>query len=148
MVMRNNSSPARTSPRQEPRSRPALGVVDRRHALERARRRQARLLVLLAAAVVAAGLTIAAFGHAMLAATQVRADTLAAQLNKALAVQQNLELEKANLETPTRILSIAEHRLKMVAPSGVSYLEPVSTGPTVLQVEKAQGATSSQHRAK
>lgn len=147
MATRNTALTERASPRQEGRGRPSLGVLDRRHVLERARRRQARLLVLLSVVVVAAGLTIAALGHAMLAATQVRADALSSQVNRALTREQNLELSRAQLETPSRVLSFAEHKLKMVSPGGVSYLEPVSTGPTVLQVEKSRShATASSHR--
>ena len=122
--------------------RPPLGVVDRRHALERARRRQARVLLLVSGIVVAAALTIAAAGHALVAATQIRADNLQSQLAAAVAAQQNLQLERAQLETPSRVLALAEHRFKMTAPSGVTYLEPVNPGETVLQAQEAANGTA------
>ena len=122
----------------EPRgkARPQLGVVDHRHALQRARRRQARALYFLSGGVLAAALTVAAAGHAMLAATQLRSDTLQSQLAGAVGTEQNLELRKATLESPSRVMSLAEHRYKMVAPSGVTYLQPVDPGESVLQAHE------------
>ncbi len=131
----------------EPRgkARPELGVVDQRHALQRARRRQARALYFLSGGVLAAALTVAAAGHAMLAATQLRSDTLQSQLAGAVSTEQNLELRKAVLESPSRVMSLAEHRYKMVAPSGVTYLQPVDPGESVLQAHEA--ARPAAHRS-
>jgi cell division protein FtsL len=117
-------------------SRPKLGVVDRAATLEHARRRQARVLFFVSGLVVAAALTVAAAGHALLAATQIRADTLRGQLANAIATQQGLQLQRARLETPSRVLSIAEHRFKMISPSGATYLQPVNPGESVLQAHE------------
>lgn len=125
----------------EPARRQAIGVVDRRQVLERARRRQARVLLSLSAVIVAVALGIAAAGHAMLAAEQVRADSLRADVASATATQQNLQLRRAELETPSRVLSIAEHRFKMVAPTGVTYLQPVNPGQSVEQASRAKAAS-------
>lgn len=129
---------ARRSDEPARRGRPAppLGVVDRQAALERARRRQSRLLLVASGAVLAGALTAAAAAHALLAATQIRADGLQSQLASAVATQQNLQLQRADLETPARVLWLAEHRFKMVSPSGVSYLQPVNPGETVQQAHE------------
>ena len=133
--------------------KPPLGVVDRRHVLDRARRRQARVLFAVSGAVVAGALTVAAAGHALVAASTVQADGLQSQLTGALATQQNLLTERATLETPGRVLSLAEHRFKMVAPSGVTYLQPVNPGPSVLQAHESRaaavaGKSARRHRAR
>jgi hypothetical protein len=128
-------NPSRRAPARQVHVRPPLGVVDRRTALERARRRQARVLFLVSGLVLAGALTVAAAGHALLAATQIRSDTLQGQLAGAIATQQSLQLRRAELETPTRVLALAEHRFKMVSPSGVTYLQPVSPGESVQQAE-------------
>ncbi|MGH9169283.1 MAG: hypothetical protein ACRD0Z_00165 [Acidimicrobiales bacterium] len=137
-VVRKNGANARTQPDQAPRreQRPGLGVLDRRHVLERARRRQARVLLALSALCVAVPLMIAAIGHALVAADQVRTDSAQSRIVAALQTQQNLQLQKAQLTAPSRILSIAETELHMVTPPAVSYLSPVNPGKSVLQSHK------------
>jgi hypothetical protein len=119
--------------KQSKPARPALGVVDRRDVLERARHRQARVLVLLSGLVIAGALGVVAVGHALVATDQLRADGLQAQQAAALATQQNRLLQRAQLETPSRILKTAEGPLKMVAPASVTYLPPVNPGESVAQ---------------
>ncbi|MGO9558931.1 MAG: hypothetical protein ACLPQS_12895 [Acidimicrobiales bacterium] len=118
-------------------ARPALGVIDRRHVLDRARRRQARALCLLSGGILAGALTVAAAGHAMLAATQLHDDAVQSQLASATATEQNLLVQRAQLETPSRVLNLAEERFKMVAPTGVTYLQPVNPGMSVEQAHEA-----------
>lgn len=129
-----------------PARRGPIGVIDEREHKERARERQARVLLGLAGIVLAVALVVVAVGHAMLAATQVRADALQSQLSGALATEQNLRLSKATLETPSRILTLAERRFKMTAPPAVTYLEPVAVGPSVLTAhEQHHTPTSHPH---
>ncbi len=130
-------------------ARPRLGVVDRRRLLERARRRQARVLVSLSAGLLASALVVAAAAHAFLADEQLSSDALQSQVANALAHQQNLQLERAELSAPSRVLSIAERRFKMIAPGGVQYLAPVKPGETVEQAHAAADtrAASSASRA-
>ena len=68
---------------------------------------------------------IVAAGQAFVAAQQVHLDRAQQQLATAVAKDQNLQLTRAQLESPTRILSFAEHELGMVVPSHVTYLVPV-----------------------
>jgi hypothetical protein len=133
MAARSNAvRQAASAPKKQ--SRPArLGVVDRRNVLDRARRRQARVLISLSGVVLAGALTVAAAGHALLASSQYQADGLQGALSTAIATQQNLQAEKSLLDTPSRILGLAEHKYKMVTPSGVTYLQPVNPGETVEQ---------------
>jgi hypothetical protein len=115
------------------RARPELGVLDRRHVFERARRRQARALLALSALCVAVPLMIAALGHALVAADQVKVDALQTRISSALQTQQDLQLQRAQLTAPSRILSIAENTLHMVTPPAVTYLAPVNPGKSVLR---------------
>jgi hypothetical protein len=134
------SRQAAAQPAKSPR--PALGVLDRRHVLDRARRRQARALCLLSGGLLAGALTVAAAGHAMLAATQLHTDSMQAQLASATATEQNLLVLRAQLETPSRVLNLAEHRFKMVAPTGVTYLQPVNPGMSVEQAHQSHSKTA------
>ncbi len=143
------SAQARQAPAgvKRPPRRSELGVVDRRSLLERARRRQARVLVGLSGAVLAGALTIAAGGHALLVSEQYRADGLQASLASAIATQQSLQAERAYLETPSRILRLAKERFKMVTPAGVTYLPPVNPGETVAQAHRSKTARKSPVRS-
>lgn len=137
------SAAQRSAPSAKPkqaRPKPALGVVDAKQALERARRRQGRVLLVFSGVVLSGALTVAAAGHAMLASTQIRADTLQSELANATATQQNLQLQKATLETPARILQLAKDRFKMVSPSGSTYLSPVNPGESVSEAHESHTA--------
>ncbi|MGH9304903.1 MAG: hypothetical protein ACRDZ5_10905 [Acidimicrobiales bacterium] len=130
------AAPAR-SPGKGPRA--DLDVVDRRHVRARAEQRRARLLIVLAALVVAGGLLLVAGGRAIVASDQIKLDGLQSQIGSALAVQQELQLERARLQSPERIETIAQRQLKMVTPSSVVYVAAVDPGETVAQAHKARG---------
>ena len=89
-------------------------------------RRRAQLLSVLAATVVAVSLLVAAAGQAFVAAQQVRLDRLDRGLAAAVARDQNLQLTRAQLASPSRILRVAERELGMVVPKNVVYLVPVN----------------------
>lgn len=137
---RGRTAPTRRSP---DKAAPGLDVLDRRHLLERARRRQARALLTLSALLVGVALVLAAAGHALLASDQVRADALSSTLSAAIATQQDEQTQRAQLEAPSRILSIAEHGLKMVTPASVTYLAPVDPGPSVAEAHGAPAPSPS-----
>lgn len=138
----HQAAEARRGSSAEERRPASLGVVDRRQLLERARRRQARVLFFLSGSILAAALALAAAGHALLASEQVRADGLQAKVAASLATEQNRLLERAELETPSRVLAIATQRFKMVTPSHVTYLQPVNPGPSVEAVHGGDAARS------
>ena len=105
------------------------------------------MLLFLSAAVLAGAMTIAALGHAMLAASQIEGDGLHSQLAGAIATQQNLQVERAQLETPSRVLWLGEHRFKMSAPTGVTYLVPVNVGESVEQAHESHRAPATANSA-
>lgn len=123
--------------------RPELDVVDQRAVKERSRRRQARVLLTLAALCVAGSLVLAALGRAIVASDQVRSDGLQSQIAQALQVQQDYQLQKAELVAPARVLSIAETSLHMVSPPQVTYLRPVDPGESVAQAHRPPTETAS-----
>ena len=84
---------------------------------------------------VVGALAVTAAAHTFVASDQQRIDTLQGQLSQTLAEQQDLQLTRAELESPLRVLAIAERQLGMVSPESVSYLPPVDPGPTVSQAE-------------
>jgi cell division protein FtsL len=118
------------------RTAPQFGVLDRRHLRERRQRRQARALVSISVLCVGVALLLAAVGHAVVASEQIRFDTLQSKLSQQLAEAQNLQLQRAALEAPVRIESIAENQLYMVTPASTSYLVPVKVGESVAEAHQ------------
>ena len=126
------SRPSETGP-----ARPRLDVVERRRAAARSVRRRVRLLRRLGVMFVVGALAVTAAAHTFVASDQQRIDALQSQLTQALAAQQNLQLTRAELESPVRVLAIAERQLGMVSPASVTYLAPADPGPSVAQAEAA-----------
>ncbi len=134
------------SARQE---RDQFTVLDARTLAERSRVRRARVIGLVAGAVLAASLATVAIGQDLVASQQVRLDNARQQLAQSIADEQQLQLRRAQLESPARILQIAEHQLHMIAPSSVNYLAPVSIGATLGGSGSSTNASSTfqTHRA-
>jgi cell division protein FtsL len=82
---------------------------------------------------VVGALAVTAAAHTFVASDQQRIDTLQSQLTQTLAEQQDLQLSRAELESPVRVLAIAERQLGMISPESVSYLPPADPGPSVSQ---------------
>jgi cell division protein FtsL len=124
-------APARAGAPQRksaPRTQRApLTVLDRKALAERARRRKARLLLFVSGLTVTGALGVVAAGQALATSQQLRLDRLDAQIAAGVARTQRLEIEKAELAAPSRILAVAEGRLHMVTPSQVTYLSPVTS---------------------
>ena len=136
------STGARAAPAREPaapRPRPELDVVDRRRAAARSSRRKASTLRGLGVMFVVGAMAVTAAAHTFVASYQERIDTVQGQLTATLAEQQDLQLTRAELESPARVLAIAEHRLGMIAPQSVVYLPPANPGPSVAQAGAAAG---------
>ncbi|MGO9334670.1 MAG: hypothetical protein ACLQCU_11605 [Acidimicrobiales bacterium] len=125
--------PASPRPDHSDAARPRLDVVDRGRAASRSSRRRANVLRGLGVLLVVGALVVTAAAHTLVASDQERVDTLQAQLTQTLAEQQDLQLSRAELASPVRVLDIAERQLGMVSPGSVSYLSPVDPGPSVLQ---------------
>jgi cell division protein FtsB len=127
------SQPASSQPEDQIAPRPRLDVVERRRSESRSLRRQAKVLRALGVAFVVGALAVTAAAHTFVASDQQRIDALQTQLTETVAQQQDLQISRAELEAPVRVLNIAEHELGMVAPGSVSYLAPVNPGPSVRQ---------------
>ncbi len=110
--------------------RAGLVLVGRAELERRRLRRRREAIYTLAGLVVAAALLIVAAGQAFVAAQQVHLDRLEQQLATSVARAQNLQLARAKLESPSRILVIAERQLGMVVPKSVTYLVPVDPSRT------------------
>lgn len=115
------------------RTRPsgASPRVEQRASKRRALRRRTRLLLVVSIVLVGGSLFAVAAGQAMVAAHQVELDQAEQSLSTAVARNQNLEFNVSKLESPARIVEIAEGRYGMVVPRSVLYLPPVNPGPTV-----------------
>lgn len=125
--------------------RPPLRVVGQAPQVRRARRRRARLILALSAVVVAGAMLAVAAAGSVVVSQQLRLDAVHAQVEAALAQDQSLQVQRASLQAPARILSIAERQLGMVAPATVHYLTPSaasSSSTAGASVARGQAATS------
>jgi cell division protein FtsB len=126
-VSANRSEVQRIGARKKP-IEPKFAVVHAKDQRNRLTRGKVRAIVALASLLIAGTLLLVAAGQAMVASQQVRLDALTAELQSVVAKNQNLQVSKARLITPNRILEIAEHNLGMTSPPNVTYLAPVNPG--------------------
>jgi cell division protein FtsL len=108
-----------------------LRVLGPKELAARERRRKVTRLTALSVVVLTGALLTVAGAQAVVADRQVRLDALEAQVANAVTRNQALQLQRAELSTPSRIMSVAERQLAMVLPATVSYLTPVDPGPSV-----------------
>lgn len=106
--------------------RPALSVLDRKALLERLRQRRARLLLATSGLLVAGSLGAVAAAQGLVTSQQLRLDRIDQQIVQQIGQTQQLQVTRATLDAPSRVLRIAEHSLHMVAPSSVTYLTPTA----------------------
>lgn len=114
-------SPAR---RPQAPARPRLRVVDDARLVAAHRRRRMRLVVTLAAVGATGCLFLLAAFNAMLVSGQGRLDRLEQQVAEAQSQYSANRLRVAELESPDRIVRVAQDRLGMVPPPDVTYLTP------------------------
>lgn len=101
-----------------------LRVVTPDHRSSTRRRRRTGLAALaVGAAVVAALFGLVAF-QVVLSEGQVRLERLRQRAAAEQERYDRLRLEVAELESPGRVIAMAQQRLGMVAPPGVTYLSP------------------------
>ena len=133
---------AHSAGRARPASAPRRGAehTARRQQATRRERRPALLLRGLGVLLVVGALGAAAAAHTMVASEQQQIDDLQGSVAQALVSQQTLQLQRAELEAPERVLHIAEHQLGMVLPPKVTYLSPVDPGPSVASSQQQQAA--------
>jgi cell division protein FtsL len=115
-------------PPESPRHLRLVGVEE---LAARRRRRRVRLGGIVLTVFVIGLLFAAVAMHVVLAQNQFRLDRLTGQGAAEQARYQQLRLQVDQLESPARIIGIAQGRLGMVMPSGVTYLAPAAaTGPS------------------
>jgi cell division protein FtsL len=113
---RHQPLPATTAPRRD-----HLRVVQP----ERARRpRFSPKVGVLITALLFAGLFALAVVHTLLVQGQIRLDQLDEQVAEEQGRYQELRLQVAELESPERIVAVAQTRLGMVSPDDIVYLSP------------------------
>jgi cell division protein FtsL len=96
---------------------------------QEARRRAQRRHSFVSAGIAgAAGLLMALVGlHVLIAENQFKLDNLQQQTNLQQENYEKLRLSVAQLEAPSRIVSVAEGKLGMQQPGSVTYLPATST---------------------
>jgi len=111
-------------------TRPGLRVVP-----PRVRRRRTAVVTIIAMTVMfAVMLGLAAF-QTLIAQGQESLDHLRVQTSDAQVAFAKLRLQVAQLQSPSRIVSVAEQRLGLVPPNTIHYVAP--TGDNALAVQQA-----------
>jgi cell division protein FtsL len=93
--------------------------------------RRTRLVVFGALAIIVAAMLLVAIGSALVVSQQVRLDSAEQALAAASTRNTDLQVQRAELASPTKVLAVAQTKLGMVTPTTVIYLVPVKIGPTV-----------------
>lgn len=129
-----SSSPQRLGAQKRPglqRPRPGserrLEVVktSREHQPAHRRRRRPGILP---TAIVACGLLVAVAGHAIVAQDQVRLANVSAAITAAQLEHHQEVVSIATLESPSRVLRVAETTLHMSQPAAIAQLPHVPLG--------------------
>lgn len=122
-------------------ARPPLRVVPPTHMGMRARRRRTRLLVSAFALLIALGMFAIVGAQVFLTQRQLHLDQMSQSLSEARMTNDQLALQVATLESPSRIVSEAESRLHMVTPPKVAYLAPQAKAPAPVKGVSAPAPT-------
>jgi cell division protein FtsL len=101
-----------------------LRVVPDGYRSPRSRRRRARLAALAVAALAATVVFGLVSFQVVLSEGQVRLEELRRRAAAEQERYDRLRLEVAELESPGRVIAMAQQRLGMVVPPGVTYLSP------------------------
>jgi hypothetical protein len=135
--------------RQAPGQR-RLAVVERRRTLQRWHRRQVIVLRALGIGLVAASLALAAIGHAVVASDQRRIDALQTQLSTSLAKVQDLQLARAELESPSRVVSVAQGTSPFAVTAGARHLPLVDFRRSASTASRSRGTSveRTKHRSR
>ena len=122
----------RSRPRHAPAARaeagPRLQVVASGRKAAPGGRRRVRVLSWAGVVVVAAALLAVVASQAALAQGQFRLQRLQARAAAEQDRYERLRLQVAELESPSRVVAVAQERLGMVPPPDVTYLSP--SGPS------------------
>ena len=120
----------RPAPRRQTRPTP-LRVVAPGERTPQARLRRRRLIVFGLATLAVMGLFGLVAEHTVLAQQQFRLASVQSQAATEQARNQALQLQVAQLQSPSRIVSEARTKLGMVPPAGITYLVPGQRGAKV-----------------
>lgn len=121
-VRARQAAPAQRARPQQPRRQ--LQLVTDARLRDAARRRRVRMLVVATCVIVVAALFGLAAFNAMLVSGQDRLDGLRQKVTEAQAQYSANRLKVAELEAPGHVVQVAQDRLGMVPPPGVTYLSP------------------------
>jgi cell division protein FtsL len=132
--VRHASVPAADSPRRL-RLVELPGPAGTNRLDRAARRRRARVLVVLGVAGVGVVLLSLVAAHVVITQNQFRLEGLQARAEVEQERYERLRLHVAELEAPARIVAAAQERLGMVPPPGITYLSAtgVRSGTVVEQ---------------
>lgn len=137
-MLTTSTAPTRTAPRptapapSRPQTTGApLRVVTDAELQEFRRRARARRLLAAAGMVVALGLFGVVIAHVMLMQGQFELQQLQQRSAESQAEYDRLRLQVSELESPDRIVEVAQVKLGMVAPRTITYLAP-SADPAAL----------------
>ncbi|HEX7166079.1 MAG TPA: cell division protein FtsL [Acidimicrobiales bacterium] len=148
------TSPPRPAPARPTKPRPAttvahttptappLRVVTDAELRDARRRLRARRATFAGAGVVALALFGIVIAHVLLMQGQFELQQLQERSAESQAEYDRLRLQVSELESPDRVVAVAQEKLGMVAPPKITYLAPVAD-PTFLPAASAAPSTPS-----
>ena len=126
------------APRRAPERAP-LRVVSPGELSPRARRRRARIVASSVCVFACLGLFGVVASHVVLTQGQLELDGLGARATDAQERYDRNRLLMAELESPERIVAVAQERLGMVPPPDVVYLSPTGVQGPATTDRRADG---------
>jgi cell division protein FtsL len=117
----------RSAPRPAPARRPSLRVVDESRVRAVTRRKRTRALMIVAGVFTVVAIFALASFHAMLLSGQTQLDQLNREVAEERVTYEALRHQVAELESPGRIVTVAQDQLGMLPPEDVTWLVPTVT---------------------
>ena len=152
-MLTTSTAPTRSAPRptapapsRPPTTGTPLRVVTDAELQEFRRRARARRLLAAAGMVVALGLFGVVIAHVMLMQGQFELQQLQQRSAESQAEYDRLRLQVSELESPDRIVDVAQVKLGMVAPRTITYLAP-SSDPAALPSRSGADDTAAETTA-
>lgn len=152
-MLTTSTAPTRTAPRptaptpsRPQRTVAPLRVITDAELQEFRRRARARRLLAAAGVLVAVGLFGVVIAHVMLMQGQFELQQLQQRSAASQAEYDRLRLQVSELESPDRIVEVAQVKLGMVAPRTITYLAP-SADPAALPSTSAGPTADDEARA-
>ena len=127
--VQTSAAPKRAPEKRSAEPRRILRLVRPGERSPQSRRRRARLAAVFTVFAAVAGVFAVVAFHVVITQNEFRLDQLRTKAATEQSRYERLRLQVAQLDSPDRIVSTAQHQLGMVQPPSIAYLAPVQPAP-------------------